>query len=110
MQKNLRSTHNRVWSGGFYMKSAQLAALELQLQLIGNERNKLAVGRLALGVGNGVSKKLLQSFQIPTIPRKLDGMADGALNARGRGGKRLCHLRIQNLCDGVDHIHIVDGN
>ena len=48
--------------------------------------------------------------QVAAVPRDLDGVADGALDARGRRGERLGHLRIEHLCDGVDDIHVVHGN
>ena len=35
-------------------------------------------------------------------------MPDGALDSRGRRGKLLCNLRIKNLRNRVDHVHIVD--
>ena len=36
-------------------------------------------------------------------------MADGPLHPAGRGGKALGHLGIEHLGDGVDHVHILDG-
>ena len=80
------------------------------MQLVRDEGDELGVRGLALGVGHGVAEEALERFQIAAIPRDLDGVADGALHARGRGGKRLGDLRIQNLGDGIDDIHIVHGD
>ena len=75
----------------------RLPAFELQLQLIGNEGDELGVGGLAFGVGDGVAEEFLQRFQIAAVPRQLDGVPDGALDARGRRGKRLRDLRVENF-------------
>ena len=74
--------------------STDRPAFELQLQLIGNEGDELGIGGLAFGVGDGVAEEFLQRFQIAAVPRQLDGVPDGALDARGRRGKRLCDLRV----------------
>ena len=37
-------------------------------------------------------------------------MADGPLHPAGGGLEGLGHLGVQYLGDGVDHIHIVDGD
>ena len=37
-------------------------------------------------------------------------MTDGTLYPGRRGLEGLCHLRIQNLGDGVDHVHVIDGD
>ena len=78
--------------------------LHLQLQLVRNQGDKLAVRRLTLGVGNRVTKESLQSIQIATIPGHLDSVPDGSFHP-GRGGlEGLCHLGIQDLGDGVDGV------
>ena len=87
---------------------SQCEGFSLQLQLIGNEGDKLGIGGLAFGVGDGVAEEFLQRLQIAAVPRQLDGVPDGALDARGRRGKRLRDLRVENFCDGVDYVHIVN--
>ena len=87
-----------------------LGAAELELQAVGDEGDEFAVRRLALRVRHGVAEEALQRLQVAAVPRDLDGVADGALDARGRRGERLGHLRIEHLGDGVDNIHVIDGN
>lgn len=88
----------------------QPRAAELELQAVGDEGDELAVRRLALRVRHRVAEEALQRLQVAAVPRDLDGVADGALDARGRRGERLGHLRIEHLGDGVDNIHVIDGN
>ena len=74
---------------------------ELKLQTIGDQGDKLRIGRLALRVRHGIAEKPLQRLQITTVPRDLDRMADGAFHAARRGGKGLCDLRVEDFRDGV---------
>ena len=37
-------------------------------------------------------------------------MADGTLHSGWRGLECFCHLRVQYLGDGIDHIHVVNGD
>ena len=55
----------------------RLGALELQLKPIRNQRNKLTIGGLPLGIADGVAKEALQGIQISPVPGHLDGVADG---------------------------------
>ena len=59
------------------------------MELIGNEGDELGIGGLALGVGHRVAEEALERFQITPVPRDLDGVADGTLDAAGRGRKGL---------------------
>ena len=55
----------------------RLGGFELQLQSIRNERNKLTVGGLSLGIADGIAKEALQGVQVSPVPGYLDGVADG---------------------------------
>src|SRR5699024_4919609 len=69
--------------------------------------DELAVGGLALDVGDGVAEELLQRLDVAAVPGDLDGVADGPLHAGGRGVELPRHLGIEHLGDGVDDIHII---
>ena len=82
----------------------------MQLELVCNKRNKFRIRGLSLGIADGIAEKSLQSVQVASVPGYLDGMADGTLHAAGCGLECFCHLRVKHLGDGIDHIHVVDGN
>lgn len=67
----------------FFLFNAPLEAARLaaQRKAVGNHGDELAVRGLALDVTDRVAEKALQRFQIAAIPRHLDGVADGALDA-----------------------------
>ena len=75
--------------------------LQQKLELICNQGDELAVGRLALGIGNRVSKEALQGVQIPSVPGNLNGMTNGALHTAGGGLEGFCHLGVEYLGDGI---------
>ena len=85
----------------------RLGGLELQLKPIRNQRNKLTIGRLPLGIAHRIPKEPLQGIQIAPIPGYLDGVADGTLHPAGGRPEGFRYLGIQHLRDGVDHVHIV---
>ena len=52
----------------------------------------------------------MQSVQVTSVPGDFDSVSDGAFHS-GRGGLECFrHLGVENLGDGIDHIHIVDCN
>lgn len=55
----------------------RLGGLELQLKPIRNQRNKLTVRGLSLGVAYRIAKEALQGVQISPVPGYFDGVADG---------------------------------
>ena len=77
----------------------RLGGLELQLKPIRNQRNKLTIRRLSLGIAHGIPKEPLQGIQIAPIPGYLDGVADGTLHPARPEGFR--YLGIEYLRDGV---------
>ena len=87
-----------------------LAGLELQGKLVCDKRNKFRIRGFSLGIADSIAEKSLQSVQIPSVPGNLDGMADGPLHTAGGGLECFCHLGVQYFCDGVDDVHVVDGN
>ena len=48
----------------------------LQNEPVTDHRNEFTIGGLALGVGDGVAKVLLQGLQVAPVPGHLDGVAD----------------------------------
>ena len=101
-----------VLSHGILCRSVlgRVRALELQLQAVGDEGDEFGICRLALGVGYGIAEEPLEGVQVPSVPGHLDGVADGALHTGGRGLECFRHLGVQYLRDGVDDVHIVDGD
>ena len=88
----------------------RLGTLELKLELVRNQGDELRIGGLSLGVADGVAEESLQGVQIPPVPGNLDGVADGSFHPAGCGAEVLGHLRVEHLGDGVDHIHVIDGD
>ena len=79
----------------------RLGGLELQLKPIRNQRNKLTIRGLALGVAHGVAKEALQGVEIAPVPGDLDGVADGPFYPARCCLEGLRHLGVQDLRDGV---------
>ena len=79
----------------------RLGGLELQLKPIRNQRNKLTIRRLPLGIAHRVAKEALQGIQVSPVPGYLDGVANGTLYPAGGRPEGFCYLGIQHLRDGV---------
>ena len=87
-----------------------LAGLELEGQFVCDKGDEFRIRGFSLGIADGISEKSLQRIQITSVPGYFDGVPDGSLHS-GRGGlEGLCHLGVQYLGDGIDDIHIVDGD
>ena len=67
---------------------------ELKLQFVSDQGNKFRIGRLALGIADGIAKESLQCIQVTSVPGYLNGMADGSLHTAGGGLEGLCHLGV----------------
>ena len=81
----------------------------IQPHLVGDHRNKFAVRGLAAQVVDGVAEVAVQSVHIATVPRHLDGMADGALHTAGRRSVFLGDFRVQAFGHSVDIFRLVHG-
>ena len=90
----------------FLYSSIQLI---LQPQIIRYHRNKLAVGGFSAVVLNSISKITVQCIHVASVPRDLDGVADGTLHAAGRGGILFGDGRVEHLGDRIDNIAVLDG-
>ena len=78
-----------------------LAGLQLKLQFVSDQGDKIRIRRLSLGIADGVAEKSLQRIQVASVPGHFDGVADGSLHS-GRGGlESLCHLGVEYLGDGI---------
>ena len=78
-------------------------------KIVGNHGNKLTIRGLSTIILDSVSKVRIECIHIASIPRDLDGVADGALDAACGGLVFLCDARIQYLRDAVDYVRILDG-
>jgi len=85
----------------FFLCHSHVLILELQLELVGNQCDKLRIGGFALGVRHRVAEEPLERFEVTPVPGDFDGMADGALDSGRRGREGLGNLRVQNLRNGV---------
>ena len=88
----------------------RLGGFKLELQFVCNQGDELGIGGLSFGVGHRVAEEPLQRIQIAPVPGHLDGVPDRPFHSGRSGLEGLCHLGIQNLCNGVDHIHVIDGD
>ena len=79
----------------------RFGVFQLQLELIGDEGDELAVGGLAFCVGNCIAEEALESIQVTAIPCHFNGMANSTLYPGRCGLESFCYLGIQHLSDGV---------
>ena len=77
--------------GSVFLVIGNLAGLQLQLELIGDQGDEFGIRGFSLGIGNRVAKEPLEGVQIASVPSHLDGVADGALDAACGGLVFLCH-------------------
>ena len=77
-----------------------LVRLQLKLELVSDQGNKLRIRRFSLGIADGIAEKTLQRIQIAPIPGHFDGMPDGTLHSGRRGLEGLCHLGVEDFGDG----------
>ena len=68
--------------------------LQLQLELIRNQRNELRIGGFAFGVAHRVAEETLERVQVASVPCHFDGVADGPLHSAGGGLEGFCHLGV----------------
>ena len=87
-----------------------LAGLQLQLQFISNQGDELRICGFSFGVADRVPKEALKGIQITSVPGYFDGVTDSSFYTAGGGLEGFCHLGVQNLGDGVDDVHVVDGD
>ena len=73
----------------------------LQLDGIGNQRDKLGIGRFSLARAHSIAEQFIQGIQLSSVPRHLNGMADSALHSAGGCLVFLRHCRIEYFRDGV---------
>ena len=92
------------------LEIGNLAGLQLKLQFVSDQGDELTIRGFSLGIADGIAEKSLQSIQITAVPCHFDGVSDCSFNTGRRGLECFGHLRIQYLGDGIDHVHIVDGN
>ena len=85
----------------FVLILGRLGALELQLQPICNQGNKLTVCGLPFGIADGIAKEALQGVQVSPVPGDFDGVANGPLYPAWGGLEGFGDLGIQNLGDGI---------
>ena len=79
----------------FFSDRQSTTVLLLQYQPVGDHGDELAIGRLTLGVGNGIAEVLLKRFQIAPIPGHFNGMADRCAcrpTKNGFASKQICCL------------------
>ena len=62
-----------------------LVQLILQPEIIRYHRNKLRICGLSAVVLDGVAKVAVQRIHVASVPRDLNGVADGTLHAAGGG-------------------------
>ena len=93
-----------------HLEMGGIRTLELELKLVRNEGDEFGIGGFSLGVADGVAKESLEGIQIAPVPGHFNGMPDGPFYPGGRGLEGLGHLRIEHLGDGIDDIHVIDGD
>ena len=87
-----------------------LRRLQLKLQFVSDKRDEFGICGFSFGIADRIPKKSLQGIQVTPIPGHFDGVSDGSFHPAGCGLECFCHLGVQYLGDGVDDVHVVDGN
>ena len=87
-----------------------LAGLELEGQFVCDKGDEFRIRGFSFGIADGIAEKSLQSIQITSVPGYFDGVADGSFHTAGGGLECFRHLGVEYLGDGVNDVHIVDGN
>ena len=59
---------------------------------------------------DSVPKVRIERIHVASVPRDLDGVADGALDAACGRLVFLCDRRVENLGDGIDDLVVGDGS
>ena len=98
--KSLSFLSERLW---------HLVQFVFQSEIIRNHRDKLAIGGLTSVILNGVAEIGIEGIDVASIPRDLDGMANGTLYAARGRLVFLCDRRVEHLCNAVDHIAVANG-
>ena len=78
----------------FRAKSIQLI---LQPQIISDHRNEFRICGFTTIILDCISKIRIKRIHVASIPRDLDSVADGALDAAGSGLVFLCHGGVEHL-------------
>ena len=91
-------------------KVCNLAGLQLKLQFVSDQGDELRIRGFSLGIGNRVPEEALQSVQIASVPCYLNGMSNCTFHSGRRGLEGFRHLGGEYLGDGIDDIHVVDGD
>ena len=93
----------------YVVMEKNLIQLVFQSEIIRNHGDKFTVGGLAAVVLNGRSEIGIECIHVASVPRDLDRMADGTLDAACRSLIFLCNRRVEDLSDRVDDVGILDG-
>lgn len=93
-----------------HLEMGGIRTLELELELVRNEGNEFGVGGFSFGVADGVAEESLEGVQVTPVPGHFNGVPDGPLYTGRRGLEGFGHLWIEHLGDGIDDIHVVDGD
>ena len=89
---------------------SHLAGLELEGQFISDKGYEFGIRGFSLGIADGIAEKSLQRIQIPSVPGDFDGVTDGSLHSAGCGLEGFGYLGVEYLGDGIDDVHVVDGD
>ena len=92
------------------LEICHFAGLQLKLQFVSDKGDKFRIRGFSLGIADGIAEKSLQSVQIASVPCHFDGMADSTFHSGWGGLEGLCHLGVENLGDGIDDVHVIDGD
>ena len=68
-------------ASGWGRQDSPYGVLSLEAEIVSDHRDKFAVRRFSLDAADGVAEEALERLHVAAVPRDLDGMADGALNA-----------------------------
>ena len=81
--------------------------LVFETEIISYHRNEFRICGLTSIILNSVAEIRIERINIPSVPRDLDGVADGTLDAAGGGLIFLRNGGVENLCNRVYNLAVV---
>ena len=97
--KSLSFLQERLW---------QLVQFVFEAEIIGDHRDEFRIRGLSAVILNGVAEIGIEGIDVTSVPRDLDGVADGALHAACGGLIFLRDAWVEDFGDRIDNIAVAD--
>jgi len=78
-------------------------------QIISYHGDKLTISRFSSVILNGIPKIRIQRIHVASVPRDLNSMTNGTLDAACGGLIFLRNRRVENFRDRINYVRVLDG-